>query len=51
MWVYRRTEIISLWAVGYYTPNGDWVIENCYDSREKAARMVNYLNGGNEWSI
>jgi hypothetical protein len=45
MYVYIRSEP-NLWTVGHYTPDGKWVAESDYDSREAAAARVHYLNGG-----
>ncbi len=44
MYVYIRTEP-QLWTVGFYSPNGHWEPESDWDSPEKAAERVHYLNG------
>lgn len=44
-WVYIRSEP-GLWTVGFYDPAGEWQSESDWDSREKAAERVHYLNGG-----
>lgn len=46
MYVYIRSEK-NLWTVGFYSPNGEWNPESDYDTPEKAAERVHYLNGGN----
>ena len=46
MWVYRRTDSEQLWAVGIYSPDGQWHTDSDHDSPEKAAERVHYLNGG-----
>jgi hypothetical protein len=45
-WVYIKSEP-GLWTVGFYKPNGEWEPESDHDSGEKAAKRINYLNGGN----
>lgn len=45
MYTYKQTEP-GLWTVGYYDPPGKWIPESDHDSREDAAKRVNYLNGG-----
>ena len=45
MYVYIKSES-DLWTVGFYSPDGKWNPESDYDSREKAAERVHYLNGG-----
>jgi len=45
MWVYRHTER-STWAVGYYTPSGEWVNDSDHQTQSEAADRVHYLNGG-----
>jgi len=44
--IYRKTEP-SLWTVGFYTPDGDWLPESYHTIKEDAARRVHYLKGGN----
>lgn len=36
----------TTWLVGFYTPDGDFIVESEHESPEAAARRVNYLNGG-----
>lgn len=48
-YVYIRTES-ELWTVGFYDPKGDWHAESDYNTPEKAAERVHYLNGGNQQS-
>lgn len=45
-WVYVRSEP-QLWTVGFYDPEGKWHPDADYNSSEKAAERVHYLNGGN----
>ena len=45
MWVYQKSEI-SLWTVGYYTPEGEWKPESDHPSADAAAQRVHFLNGG-----
>lgn len=45
MCVYIKSEP-SLWTVGFYSPDGEWHPEGDYDSQEKAAERVHWLNGG-----
>lgn len=45
MWVYKQTER-SLWTVGFYSPDGEWVPESDYPSSDAAALRVRFLNGG-----
>ena len=45
MYVYIRSET-NLWTVGFYNPDGKWVPESDWESTEKAAERVHYLNGG-----
>lgn len=47
MYVYIKSERF-LWTVGFYSPDGEWNAESDYDSREKAAARVHYLNGGTQ---
>jgi hypothetical protein len=44
MYVYIRSEQY-LWTVGFYDPIGKWHPESDWDSPEKAAERVAYLNG------
>lgn len=34
------------WIVGFFHPNGSFVEESRHEEREKAAKRVHYLNGG-----
>lgn len=53
MWVYIESERWQeddgythvLYTVGHYTPNGEFIPESDWDSKEKAAERVSYLNG------
>jgi hypothetical protein len=47
MYVYRELEK-GLFTVGFYAPDGEWMPESDHDSRDEAAKRVNYLNGGKE---
>jgi hypothetical protein len=47
MYVYVESEP-GLYTVGFYSPNGEWNPESDWDSCEKAAERVHYLNGGKE---
>lgn len=44
MWVYIRSEP-SLWTVGFYQPDGEWVSESDHDSPDDAAERCAWLNG------
>jgi len=44
MYVYIQSEK-SLWTVGFYKPNGEWVPESDYDTKERAAERTAWLNG------
>jgi hypothetical protein len=44
MYVYIRSEY-NLWTVGFYDPQGNWQPESDWDSPDKAAERVHYLNG------
>jgi len=46
MYVYIQSEP-SLWTVGFYDPQGNWHPESDWESPEKAAARVHYLNGSN----
>lgn len=48
MYVYQRTEP-NLYTVGFFTPEGKWIADSDYGSREDAAKRVHFLNGGNEY--
>lgn len=45
MWVYIPQED-ETFEVGFFSPDGQWFADGKYDSKEDAARRVNYLNGG-----
>jgi len=45
MWVYRKTEE-TLYTVGFYTPNGDWISVSDHHVEADAIERVHYLNGG-----
>ncbi len=45
MYVYLRSEP-GLYTVGFYAPSGEWHPESDWNSREKAAARVHWLNGG-----
>lgn len=45
MWVYKPLDG-GRWIVGFYCPDGTWVADGEFDTRDKAAARVNYLNGG-----
>lgn len=47
MYVYIRSEQ-GLYTVGFYSPDGKWNPESDWDSIEKAAKRVHYLNGGKD---
>jgi hypothetical protein len=44
MYVYVESEK-GLYTVGFYDPKGKWMSESDYDSKEKAAERVAWLNG------
>lgn len=41
-----NNEIIHWFTVGFYRPDGEFEPESDHDNTQKAARRVNYLNGG-----
>lgn len=45
MYVYIQSEP-GLWTVGFYDPQGAWVSESDWPTREEAAARVHWLNGG-----
>jgi hypothetical protein len=45
MWIYQRTEH-SMWTTGSYGPDGNWMPDCDFDTKEEAARRCNWLNGG-----
>ena len=45
MYVYIESEP-GLWTVGFYDPKGEWNADSDYASKEKAAKVVAWLNGG-----
>ena len=45
MYVYIESEP-GCWTVGFYLPSGAFSAETDHDSKNNAARRVNYLNGG-----
>ncbi len=45
MYVYIKSEP-TLWTVGFYTPEGEWITDSDHSVREEAAARVHYLNGG-----
>jgi hypothetical protein len=47
MWVYINSEP-GVWTVGFYSPGGKWHPDSDWDTQEKAAARVHYLNGGQE---
>jgi len=47
MYVYIKSEP-QLYTVGFYAPNGKWIPESDYDTKESAASRVHYLNGGKD---
>lgn len=49
-YVYIRSEP-ELWTVGFYDPNGKWNPESDFNSPEKAADRVHWLNGGSSSSF
>ena len=44
MYVYIKSEP-TLYTVGFYNPDGKWIPESDYDTKEEAAKRVHYLNG------
>lgn len=44
MYVYLKSEP-TLWTVGFYTPEGEWVAESDHSSANAAAERVAWLNG------
>ena len=47
MWVYIQSES-QLWTVGFYKPDGKFMPESDWGTKEEAARWCHYLNGGRE---
>jgi hypothetical protein len=45
MYVYKKS-LMDLWSVGFYDPDGDYMIESEYNKEGEAADRVHYLNGG-----
>lgn len=45
MYIYIKSEP-SLWTVGFYDPDGKFISESDWDTKEEAAERVHYLNGG-----
>jgi hypothetical protein len=48
MYVYVRSEE-QLWTVGFYTPDGKWIPESDWGTKEEAAKRVAYLNGNTNY--
>jgi len=48
MYVYIRCKSEMLWTVGFYDPRGEWHPESDWETPEKAAERVHWLNGGRE---
>ena len=46
MYVYWQSEP-GLYTVGYYSPDGQRHPESDWDTKEAAAALVHFLNGGN----
>ena len=44
MYVYINSEP-CLWTVGFYDPNGKWIAESDWSTREEASNRVHFLNG------
>jgi len=40
------TYLETIYSVGYYNPDGDWVPDSDYIIKSKAEDRLNYLNGG-----
>lgn len=47
MWVYKPLDG-GKWVVGFYQPDGTWMADGEFDTRDQAAARVNYLNGGSK---
>ena len=47
MWIYIQSEPWH-WTVGFYDPSGKFVPESDWESTDKAAARVHYLNGGKQ---
>lgn len=45
MYVYIQSEK-SLYTVGFYKPDGEFIPESDHPDSDSAARRVNFLNGG-----
>ena len=46
MYVYIPTEGNRVFTVGFYDPNGKFIPESDYNTRDDAAERVHFLNGG-----
>jgi hypothetical protein len=46
-WIYVQTEP-QLYTVGFYTPDGKWITDSDWSSRDEARERVHYLNGGKD---
>ena len=44
MYIYIKSEP-NLWTVGFYNPDGKFISESDWDTKEEAAERVHYLNG------
>jgi len=44
MYVYRI--IADMYVVGFYRPDGVWIIDTRWPSREEASKRIHWLNGG-----
>lgn len=47
MWVYRKMED-GRFVVGYYMPDGNFFVDDIFNTVEEARKHVRYLMGGNE---
>ena len=47
MYVYRDFwKDAGVYTVGFYAPNGEWILESDWETSGQAAARVHYLNGG-----
>jgi len=45
MYVYTKSKTQELWLVGFYRPDGKWEQDSEWNTPEKAAGRVSFLNG------
>lgn len=50
MWLYRRVPS-GHYALGYFSPGGEFMAIKTFDLESECHRMVSYLNGGTQWPM